>query len=527
MMMNGARIRFFGVLLCVTLGALGCSRRGVAPKEFQTVDEFPAIYPDYLETTVPPNIAPMNFRILANGESYATRFTGKNGKEFTVSGRDVIIPEKAWRELLSTNKGASFSVDVFVRQNGNWRKYNSFENEISLDPIDGYVAYRLIEPGYDYAHRIALAQRSLESFDEQLFFDNRFVSSSPCVNCHSFQDRKTDKFLFHYRRTDDPAYGGTIVVNGKSATKVSGKVKSAGISCSYPSWNPTSDVVAFSTNQTRQVFHSLSSQKLEVYDVFSDLVVFDASKNALSVVERTPCLLETFPSWSPDGKTLFYCVAEVKSEELRESLEKSYLAESIAGDVNALHLLTEAMSKNATEIRYDIMSRSFDEVAKSFGEPQPVVSVSTQGKTALFPRVSPDGAFLAYTCAESGTFPIWRPEADLYLKDLRTGDERRWDEVNSDDSDSYHTWSSNGRWLVLSSRREDGQYTRLYFAHVDESGRASKPFVLPQRDPQHNLHRFKSYNVPELIVEPVKIDLRTLYQAAKNDPNETENLERL
>ena len=522
-----ASIRVVVVALCLVWGVCGCSNYGSVPKEFKAVDSLPVIYPDYVETTVPPNIAPMNFRILEEGEAYATRFAGKKGCEFVLTGRDVLIPETKWRELLTVNTGASFTVDVFVKRDGEWTKYRTFENETSADKIDAFVAYRLIEPGYDYAHRIALAQRSLESFEERVFFDNRFVSSSPCINCHSFQDRKTDNFLFHFRRTDDPAYGGTIFVNGETATKVSGKVKSAGISCSYPAWRPTGSVVAFSTNQTRQIFHSLSSQKLEVYDAFSDLVLFDAAKNELAVVERTPCLLETFPSWSPDGTTLFYCVAEVKSEKLRELLEQIYLAESIAGDAKALHTLTEEMAKSASELRYDIMSRSFDEKTNTLGEPQVVVGAVAQGRTALFPRVSPDGAFLAYTCAEGGTFPIWRPEADLYLKDLRTGEERRWDELDSDDSDSYHTWSSTGRWLVFSSRREDGQFTRLYFAHVDENGRASKPFVMPQRDPRHNLYRFKSYNVPELTIESLKVDSHELYRAARGDSNETKNVDKL
>ncbi|MBQ4203630.1 MAG: PD40 domain-containing protein, partial [Thermoguttaceae bacterium] len=186
--------------------------------------------------------------------------------------------------------------------------------------------------------------------------------------------------------------------------------------------------------------------------------------------------------------------------------------------------LIETSSKKSSKLCYNIARRSFDEASRTFGEPETVVDAAANGRSALFARVSPDGNFLAYTVATGGTFPIWRQEADLYLKDLRTGEERRWSELNSEDSDSYHTWSSSGRWIVFSSRREDGQYTRPYFAHVDENGVATKPFVLPQKDPQSNRRRYKSYNVPELIVEPIKIDLRTLYDAAAKDPEPTKNL---
>ena len=185
------------------------------------------------------------------------------------------------------------------------------------------------------------------------------------------------------------------------------------------------------------------------------------------------------------------------------------------------------MSKHSGDLRYNVVKRSFDESTRSVGDPEVVVDVAGVERSALFPRVSPDGRFLAYTLAESGTFPIWRPEADLWLKDLQTGEERRWSELDSDDSDSYHTWSSSGRWLVLSSRREDGLFTRLYFAHVDENGVATKPFVLPQKNPNHNRERCKSYNVPEFTVEPIRVETRDIQAAALKAPEKTENVERL
>ena len=76
--------------------------------------------------------------------------------------------------------------------------------------------------------------------------------------------------------------------------------------------------------------------------------------------------------------------------------------------------------------------------------------------------------------------------------------------INSDDTESYHSWSSNGRWMVVSSRREDGNYTRPYFAHIDEQGRSAKPFVLPQADPEFHRLFIKSYNIPEFMRGPVK-----------------------
>ncbi len=79
-------------------------------------------------------------------------------------------------------------------------------------------------------------------------------------------------------------------------------------------------------------------------------------------------------------------------------------------------------------------------------------------------------------------------------------------ELNSDDTESYHSWSSNGRWVVFSSRRTDGIFTRPFFAHIDADGHAaSKPFELPMQDPDRHRQLLKSYNVPELMRGPVKL----------------------
>jgi hypothetical protein len=80
------------------------------------------------------------------------------------------------------------------------------------------------------------------------------------------------------------------------------------------------------------------------------------------------------------------------------------------------------------------------------------------------------------------------------------------EKTNSADVDSYHSWSSNGRWMVFSSRRDDGSYTRLYIAYFDQEGNSYKAFMLPQEDPEDNLMRLKSYNVPELTKDVIQIN---------------------
>ena len=89
--------------------------------------------------------------------------------------------------------------------------------------------------------------------------------------------------------------------------------------------------------------------------------------------------------------------------------------------------------------------------------------------------------------------------------DLTNDSVRNLNEINSPDVESYHSWNSTGRWILFTSRRDDGGFTRLYIAYFDKNGNAHKPFELPQQNPQFYRQFYKSYNVPEFMVQPVII----------------------
>lgn len=82
-------------------------------------------------------------------------------------------------------------------------------------------------------------------------------------------------------------------------------------------------------------------------------------------------------------------------------------------------------------------------------------------------------------------------------------------------TESYHTWSSSGKWLVFSSRRIDGLYTRPYFTHWNSDGSFTKPFILPQENPLFYDRYLKSYNIPELVKSKVRLDPRIVAEEMK------------
>ena len=137
------------------------------------------------------------------------------------------------------------------------------------------------------------------------------------------------------------------------------------------------------------------------------------------------------------------------------------------------------------------------------------------------PKTSPDGRYILYTVADYGTFPIWHKETNLQLMNLDSQQINTLDNVNSNRSDTYHSWSSNSKWFAFASKRGDGQYGRVYFAYINDKGQVGKPFVLPQANPEHDDINLKSYNIPELSISQVPFNANLLESLVQQIPAES------
>ena len=471
--------KYVGVCLLL----VGCTTS--VPEAQHVVNEMPSIYPDYVGVTVPSNVAPLRFKVSEEVEDAIAVLSAKDCElvEKADDGK-FLFSAKDWKMLTEAAKGDSIAVRVYEKKSGEWSVYQSFGIHVAIEDIDAYLAYRLIPPGYEQWHQMGLYQRDLTSFDEEAIIDNRQTDFN-CMNCHSFRSQSPDDMLFHMRAT----YGGTYVWTDGKLEKLDGKVSEGIQSLVYPYWHPSGDYVAFSTNKTNQMFHMKDKNRIEVFDSASDVLVYDVKNHRV----LTDSLLfskgafETFPSFSPDGKTLYFSSAKAQQ-----------------------------MPKDYKKVKYSLCAISFNPQTGQFGnQVDTLFSAETEGKSGILPRVSSDGRFLAFTQADYGNFAIWHKEADLCLIDLSNGQVKELPEVNSTEAESYHAWSSNGRWLVFASRRDDGLYSRPYIAYIDENGQGHKPFVVPQHTPDFYQNSMVSYNVPEFIKEPVTLDRKLVVETAK------------
>ena len=484
------KLAYIGLFLAV----MGCSAPSV-PEVFTESKSLPKIYPDYTNVTIPINMAPLTFELDEEADDMIARFS--------VGGEETVCAGKAqpeideWRKLAERAKGNAINVDVYALKAGQWTHYKPFSIFVSPDSIDSYLSYRLIYPSFVSYESLTISQRCLENYDESVIYDNvlcTFEKDGQCINCHNYQQYNPERMQFHARQN----HGGTVVVYDGNIKKVNmgnDSILSAGV---YPAWHPWLKLIVYSTNKTYQGFHTVDHNKIEVYDSQSDLIAYDLSKGEITNLENDTTELEVFPAWAPDGKTLYYCSAHYVKQD--STLSR-----------------TSEMINRAKELKYNIYKKSFDPETMAFGPRELVFSADSLNKSATLPRISPDGRYLMFALAEYGVFHIWHHDADLWMIDLQTGEARAAQEINSLDTESYHSWSSNGKWVVFSSRRDDGTYTRPFFAHIDKEGRGTKPFELPSADPDYHRQFMRCYNIPEFMRGPVTIKPQTFADVLKGD----------
>ena len=493
----------FSYLLPLTTYLLLSSCGGPSvPSVFTQKDQLPAIYPDYTQVTVPVNMAPLSFEYDGEADEMVARYAVGND-DIVCNGQPAI---DEWHSLAQKAKGNAITVEVYTRNGDQWTRFKPFSIFVSPDSIDPYISYRLIAPSFISYEALTINQRCLENYDESVIYDNKlcgFEKDGQCINCHHYQWYNPQRLQFHARQYQ----GGTVIAYDGKMKKVNMRndsILSAGV---YPAWHPWLNLIVYATDKTLQNFHTVNPNKVEVYDEESDIIAYNVETDEVTNLENCDTEFEVFPAWAPDGKVLYYCSAHFERQDTATTKAKE-------------------VQRRFRELKYSIYRKAFDPDTRQFGPRELVFDAAARDSSATFPRISPDGRYLLFTMGQYGYFHIWHHDADLWIMDLsgewrsESGEfatARRMDEVNSPDTESYHSWSSNGRWIIFSSRRNDGTFTRPFIAHVDKDGHATKPFELPSEDPDYHRQFLRCYNIPEFMKGPVTITPQAFADVLKGD----------
>jgi len=191
-----------------------------------------------------------------------------------------------------------------------------------------------------------------------------------------------------------------------------------------------------------------------------------------------PALVQSNPTWSPDGKTIVF--AQATAYDLKNTLGRGKV------------LLTREECKEFVEggkpFLFDLYRIAFNE--GKGGTPEPIEGASHNGVSNFFARYSPDGRWIVFCKARS--YMLLQPDSELYIIPAEGGTPRRL-RCNTDRMNSWHSFSPNGRWLVFASKARS-DYTQLCLTHIDENGRSTPPVWLT-----HLTAPDRAANIPEFV----------------------------
>lgn len=166
--------------------------------------------------------------------------------------------------------------------------------------------------------------------------------------------------------------------------------------------------------------------------------------------------------WSMDEKEIVFCRADTRNEVHSDLANVKTIMETRS--IQALNALYP--------MRFDLYRVPFNN--GEGGEAVPLEGASNNNASNYFARFSPDGKWIVFTKSPYGI--MLQPDSELWIVPAAGGTARKMN-CNRGNFNSWHSWSSNGRWLLFSSKANT-PYTEIFLTHVDENGNDTAPVVL-------------------------------------------------
>ncbi len=312
-----------------------------------------------------------------------------------------------------------------------------------------------------------------------------------CGNCHSFADNGSVLGLDVDYGNDKGGYGllpveKRMVMNDESIITWSDYRRDDGdVTFGLLSRVSPDGRYVISTVKDRSVFVARDDLMISqlFFPIKGILVVFDREKGEFFALPGAdePRYVQTNPVWSPDGREILFARTDAhQSEELDRRKE-------------ALLDFTDVseFTRDGEPFRYDIYRIPFND--GKGGVATPLEGASDNGMSNYFPKYSPDGKWIVFT--KSKDYMLLRLDSELYIVPTAGGEARRL-RHNTERMNSWHSWSSNSRWLVFSSK-QNGPYTQLWLTHIDEEGNDTPPVVLERFTAAD-----RAANIPEFVNLP-------------------------
>lgn len=501
LILPAAFLLFMGLLQCSFAKAVlwdsqegdsGSSGNGLAPL-VQRLEEtlkkapFPqgklAIAYPYDGSLFPPDIASPT--VTWTDEDPRSRFwlvalRFEDGREplFVLTEQRAWTPEKKTWEIIkshSLEKNATLSVyGLPDRRSGMVLSGHRVSMRTSRDPVGDSVFFRQIPLPF------AAASRSFETTRWRLGDISSYGKPatvmegiSVCASCHAFSsDGKRMSMEYNFGNDNGAQFIAEVreeIVLGKKDMFSWSDFPRGGILPPtrglFGRMSPSGRYAAASVNEISYaaVMNDLAYSQL-FFPTYGVIAVYDSGSGSMKLLPGASDdrFVQANPTWSPDEQSLFFCRARTKNEVHRDIRNVDTVFEK--RNIYELNRLFN--------IQFDIYRVPFNH--GNGGNAEPLEGASDNGMSNYFARCSPDGKWIVFTRSRSGI--MLQPDSELWIVPARGGEARRM-RCNRSSFNSWHSWSSNGRWLLFSSKA-NGPYTEIFLTHVDENGEDSQPVLL-------------------------------------------------
>lgn len=312
-----------------------------------------------------------------------------------------------------------------------------------------------------------------------------------CGNCHSFADNGSILGLDVDYGNDKGAYGimpvstHMVMNDEKIITWSDYKREDGELTFGLLSRVSPTGRYVISTVKDRSVFVAIPDIMISqlFFPIKGILVVYDRETKTFAALPGAddPQYVQTNAVWSPDGREIVFARTKAHRAEHLEQQNSALVDEK---DVPEFTVQKQPF-------RYDLYRIPFND--GKGGTAEPIEGASNNGMSNFFPKYSPDGKWIVFCKAKS--YMLLQPDSELYIVPAAGGVARRL-RYNTARMNSWHSWSSNSRWLVFSSK-VNTPYTQLFLTHIDADGNDSPPVLL---------ERFTSpdraANIPEFVKLP-------------------------
>ena len=404
------------------------------------------------------------------------------------------VPPDVWDRIVRRAGDAEVTLVIKgVKRRGVWGKARESVHvsqtvrfRISADSVDNAIVYRLVDPPFINLKTPDTFVRDVRQLRPRPFLKAR---RQYCINCHNFSSKSGDtgKLGIQVRYVGRTPFEHTVylaVCDLQTRRIIKTLLPFQLQMTTFMSWSPDGRKLAVSANQQLFSVQPYVQEAQNTQQSSSDVAMVDLDAGT-SLLLQGACdngMLETFPRWTPDGSHIIFCKAPQK---LHPRLTK-----------------------------YSLMSIPYNDGRG--GEPRVLIDANGEnGRSNYYPRFSPDGKWFSFVQSDFGSLiksssdiillaadKLMQPDPEKHLKPLRSNAQNA--------ADSWYSWSSNSRWIVFATKRDDGVYARLYMTHIDDEGNASPAVRLPLAKVP-----LMSFNIPEFVANVPPIDERTLFAGVR------------